>query len=189
MDPEQRLSPEALGALDHFHTGGLRASRELLELVRVRAEDRVLDIGAGLAGPARLLASEFGCRVDCLEISPDYCVGAAMLNRLTGLDDRIEVHEGSALSMLFDDESFDIVWMQTSVEYRDKRKLYEEIYRACWRPPRLPGDGCRRGCAVLLPLPWATDPADNFLVSAEEMQSVLGEWICHRAPEARAMFI
>jgi hypothetical protein len=25
------------------------------------------------------------------------------------------------------------------------------------------------------PLPWATSPADNFLVSADEMQSVLGK--------------
>lgn len=25
------------------------------------------------------------------------------------------------------------------------------------------------------PLPWATDPADSFVVSAEEMRSVLGE--------------
>jgi len=77
LNPEQRLSPEALGALDHFHTGGLRASRELLEVVQFRAEDRVLDIGAGLAGPARLLASAFGCRVDCVEMSADYCAGAA----------------------------------------------------------------------------------------------------------------
>ena len=29
LNPEQRLSPEDLGALDHFHTGGLRALREL----------------------------------------------------------------------------------------------------------------------------------------------------------------
>jgi hypothetical protein len=42
LNPERRLSPEELGALDHFHTGGLRASRELLELARIRAEDRVL---------------------------------------------------------------------------------------------------------------------------------------------------
>ena len=74
LNPEQRLSPEELGALDHFHTGGLRASRELLELAQIRAEDRVLDIGAGLACPARLLASALGCRVDCLELSPDFCV-------------------------------------------------------------------------------------------------------------------
>ena len=54
LNPEQRLSPDELGALDHFHTGGFRASLDLLELAQIRAEDRVLDIGAGLAGsPSR----------------------------------------------------------------------------------------------------------------------------------------
>jgi hypothetical protein len=58
LNPEQRLSPEELGALDHFHTGGQRASRELLEVVPIRAEDSVLDIGAGLAGSAKLVSAE-----------------------------------------------------------------------------------------------------------------------------------
>ncbi len=53
LNPEQRLAPEALASLDHFHTGGLRASRELRELARIRAEDRVLDIGAGPPQQAR----------------------------------------------------------------------------------------------------------------------------------------
>jgi sarcosine/dimethylglycine N-methyltransferase len=86
LNPEQRLSPQDLGSLDHFHTGGLAASLELMELAQIRAGDRVLDVGAGLAGCARLIASANGCRVDCIEMSPDYCAGAALLNRLTGLD-------------------------------------------------------------------------------------------------------
>jgi len=53
LNPEQRLSPETLGALDHFHTGGLHASRELLELARICAEDRVLDIGSRSTRAAR----------------------------------------------------------------------------------------------------------------------------------------
>jgi len=109
LDPEQGLSPEALGPLDHFHTGGLRASRELMEVARIRAKDRVLDIGAGLAGSARLLASAVGCRVDCIEMSTDYCIGAVLLNRLTGLADRVKVHQGSALDLPFPDGSFDVV--------------------------------------------------------------------------------
>jgi hypothetical protein len=32
-----------------------------------------------------------------------------------------------------------------------------------------------KGTTSYFPLPWATDPAENFLVSAEEMRSVLGE--------------
>jgi sarcosine/dimethylglycine N-methyltransferase len=130
LNPEQRLSPEELGALDHFHTGGLRASRELLEVTQIRAEDCVLDIGAGLAGSARLLASTVGCRVDCIELSPDYCAGAVLLNRLTGLEDRIRIHQGSALDLPFPDGSFDVVWMQNvGMNIADKRKLYEQISR------------------------------------------------------------
>ena len=35
LNPEQRLSPEELGAFDHFHTGGLRASREWRQVARL----------------------------------------------------------------------------------------------------------------------------------------------------------
>jgi SAM-dependent methyltransferase len=178
LNPEQRLSPEELGALDHFHTGGLSASRELLELAQIRADDRVLDIGAGLGGSARLLASTCGCRVDCLELSPDYCAGAVLLNRLTGLDDRIDVHKGSALDLPFPDDSFDAVWMQNvGMNIADKRTLYAEICRVL-----KPGGGyafqeMAAGSAATsyFPLPWATDPGDSCLVSAEEMQSVLDD--------------
>lgn len=178
LNPEQRLSPEELGALDHFHTGGLRASRELIKLAKIRAEDCVLDIGAGLAGPARFLASTVGCRVDCLEMSPDYCVGAALLNRLTGLDDKIKVHQGSALDLPFPDDTFDVVWMQNvGMNIADKRKLYGEIYRVLKPGGRYAFQEMAAGetATSYFPLPWATDPADSCLVSAEGMCSILGE--------------
>jgi len=176
LNPEERLSPEELGALDHFHTGGMRASRELLHVARIRAEDRVLDIGAGLAGSARMLASAVGCRVDCIEMSPDYCAGAALLNRLTGLEDRIKVYQGSALDLPFPDASFDVVWMQNvGMNIADKRKLYEEIFRVLDRGGRFAFQEMASGNAApsYFPLPWATDATDNFLVGAEAMRSIL----------------
>ena len=178
LNPEQRLSPEALGTLDHFHTGGLRASRDLMGLAQIRSEDRVLDIGSGLAGPARLLASALGCRVDCIEMSPDFCAGAELLNRLTGLDDRIEVHRGSALDLPFPDDTFDVVWMQNvGMNIADKRKLYVEIHRVLKPGGRYAFQEMAAGkvATTYFPLPWATDPADNFLVPGEEMRAVLGE--------------
>lgn len=178
LNPEQRLSPEELRALDHFHTGRFRASLDLLELAQIRAEDRVLDIGAGLGGAARLLASSLGCRVDCLELSPDYCAGAVLLNRLTGLDDQIEVHQGSALDLPFPDDSFDAVWMQNvGMNIADKRKLYSEVYRVLKPGGRFAFQEMAAGkvATYYFPLPWATDPADSFLASAEEIRSVLGE--------------
>jgi len=176
LNPEQPISPDELGALDHFHTGGLRASRELLEVAKIGAADRVLDIGAGLGGSARLLASTMGCRVDCIEMSPDYCAGAVLLNRLTGLENRIDVHQGSALDMPFSDDSFDVVWMQNvGMNIADKETLYGEISRVLKPGGRYAFQEMAAGKVLTsyFPLPWASDPGDNFLVSAEEMRSIL----------------
>jgi len=178
LDPQQRLSPEALGALDHFHTGGFRASRDLMELARIRTEDRVLDIGAGLAGPARMLAFALGCRVECVELSSDFCAGAVLLNRLTGLDNRIDVHQGSGLDLPFPDDSFDVVWMQNvGMNIADKKTLYAEIYRVLKPDGRYTFQEMAAGeiATSHFPLPWATDSADSFLISIEAMRSLLAQ--------------
>ena len=54
---DQRLSPQQLSALDHFHTRGVAATAELAELVGITADMSVLDVGSGLGGPARYLAA------------------------------------------------------------------------------------------------------------------------------------
>jgi ubiquinone/menaquinone biosynthesis C-methylase UbiE len=178
LDPEQRLTPEQLGALDHFHTGGLRASRELLESAQIQAQDRVLDVGAGLGGSARLLASTVGCHVDCIERSADYCTGAALLNRLTGLEERIRVHQGSALELPFPDASFDVVWMQNvGMNIADKRRLYSEIARVLKPGGRYAFQEMAAGktASSYFPLPWATEPGDNFLVPADQMRRLFAQ--------------
>jgi SAM-dependent methyltransferase len=178
LNPDERITPRQLGALDHFHTGGARASLDLLELARIRGEDRVLDIGAGLAGPARMIASRLGCRVDCVEMSADFCAGAVLLNKLTGLDDRIAVHKGSATRMPFPDGSFDVAWMQNvGMNIADKRGLYTEIRRVLKPGGRFAFQEMAAGDSALsyFPLPWATDPADSFLISTDKMRALLGE--------------
>lgn len=176
LNPEQRLSPKELAGLDQFHTGGFGASRELLEMAKIRTEDRVLDIGAGLAGPARTLASTLGCRVDCLDMSADYCVGARLLNRLTGLEDRVQVHQGSALAIPFPDDTFDAVWMQNvGMNIADKKRLYAEIRRVLKPGGRYAFQEMAAGekPTTYFPLPWATDPADSCLVTVAAMRSLL----------------
>ena len=167
-----------LGPLDHFHTGVLQSSRELMELAQIRADERVLDIGAGLGGCARLLAAETGCRVECLELSADYCTGARLLNRLTGLDDRIGVHLGSALELPFENESFDVVWMQNvGMNIADKPGLYDAIARALKPGGLYVFQEVTAGPepTAYFPLPWATEPADSHLASADEIGRLLAE--------------
>ena len=104
--------------------------------------------------------------------------GTGGLNRLTGLEDRIAVHKGSALDLPFPDDTFDVVWMQNvGMNIADKRKLYSEICRVLKPGGRFAFQEMAAGKAATtyFPLPWASDPADNFLVSVEEMGSLLGE--------------
>ena len=66
LDPE-RLRVEDLTAMDQFHALGLAATLALAELAELRPGERVLDIGAGIGGPARVLAARFGARVTAVE--------------------------------------------------------------------------------------------------------------------------
>lgn len=176
LNPDKRLSPQELGALDHFHTGGVQASLDLIELAQISREDYVLDLGAGLAGCARLIADKLGARVDCVELSPDYCTGATLLNHLTGLQDQINVHQGSALDLPYPDGTYDVVWMQNvGMNIEDKTKLYGEIARVLKPGGRFAFQDVAAGQAATsyFPLPWATEPGHSFLVKAEEMNSLI----------------
>lgn len=178
LDPDRGLAPEDLGALDHFHTGGRLASLDLLELVPIQAYERVLDVGAGLGGPARLVATARGCHVVCLEMSPDYCAGARLLNRLTGLADRVEVQEGSAIDLPFPEASFDLVWMQNvGMNIADKPCFYREVRRVLKPGGRFAFQEIAAGEAgePYFPLPWATEPLDSFLIPVADLRRGLEE--------------
>ena len=177
LNPEGGFGAEDLGMLDHFHTGGRRATVELLELAKLDEAARVLDIGAGIGGPARLLASSAGCQVVCLEISDEFCRAARLLNRLTGLDDRIEVRQGSAMQLPFSDASFDVVWMQNvGMNIADKAKLYAEVARVLRPGGRFAFQEVAAGPAgdPHFPLPWADEPSESYLVGVEVFGELLG---------------
>src|SRR4051794_16573232 len=70
---------DAVAPLDQFHGGGKEATRTLARQAEVAAGMRVLDIGGGLGGPARMLAVEYGARVTVLDLTADYLRAGALL--------------------------------------------------------------------------------------------------------------
>jgi sarcosine/dimethylglycine N-methyltransferase len=102
-----RLRPDDLFEFDQDHYGGLAAVDALARRASIKATSRVLDVCAGLAGPARFLASRRGCRVLALELNAGRVAGAARLTRLVGLDGRVRVVGGDATALPFRDRSFD----------------------------------------------------------------------------------
>src|SRR5262249_38997749 len=76
---DQRLTPQQLAPLDHFHTRGITASAELAKLAGITADMSVLDLGSGVGGPARLLAATTGCRVTGVDLSEPFVEAARYL--------------------------------------------------------------------------------------------------------------
>jgi tocopherol O-methyltransferase len=90
----------------------------------------ILDVGCGIGGSSLYLAKKFGARVTGITLSPVQANRAKERARAAGLQDRTDFQVANALSMPFDDNSFDFVWSLESGEHMpDKAKFLQECYR------------------------------------------------------------
>src|SRR5690348_16427135 len=63
----ETIAIDDLAGIDEFHALGRSATVALAELAGIESGSKVVDIGAGLGGPARFLASRFGAQVTAVE--------------------------------------------------------------------------------------------------------------------------
>lgn len=174
-NPEQ-LTPDDLAPIDHFHTAGKQATLDLMHLAALQAGMEVLDVGGGLGGAARLLATEKGCQVMVLDLTEEYCQVGEMLTARTGLSEHVSFQHGSALDMPFPNPHFDVVWLQhISMNIADKARLYAEIRRVLRPTGRLVFHEVMAGPVqpIHFPVPWAPDPTISFLRPPEEIRTLL----------------
>ena len=57
--------------------------------LRLEPGSRVLDVASGRGGPAILLAREFGCTIDGIEIAPEFHAAAIERASRAGVADRV----------------------------------------------------------------------------------------------------
>ncbi len=190
MDPDA-LQVEDLAQLDQFHGGGADATRALIRRARLQRGMRVLDVGGGLGGPARLIAHDAGCTVTVLDLSEELCRAGELLTARVGLADRVTFQYGNALAMPFPDGAFDVVWMQhATMNIAEKDRLFREIYRVLRPGGRLAMQEMMAGPVgpIQFPVPWAGDASINFLRPSGEIRALLAEigfreleWVDDRA--------
>lgn len=171
----EALSVEDLAPVDNFHMGGLQATRSLMELAGSAQGARVLDVGGGLGGPARLLAEQ-GAEVTVLDATREYCRVGKVLTDLVGLAGKVTFQHGDARSMPLDDRSFDLVWLQhTTMNIDDKPSLFSEMSRVLRPGGRLALHEVMAGAHPMtrFPVPWADERSMSFLASQDAFRSGL----------------
>ena len=103
----ERLTTEDLSIFDEFHIGGREATEFAISKLSLTGDEHILDVGSGIGGAARTIAVHTRCKVSGIDLTPEYVSAAEMLTTMTGLEDKVGFQVASALSMPFDDATFD----------------------------------------------------------------------------------
>jgi ubiquinone/menaquinone biosynthesis C-methylase UbiE len=170
------LAIDDLAPIDELHSRRRQATKELAAMLAPSAGEHVLDIGSGLGGPARYLAKVCGCRVTGIDLTAEFVATAADLSRRTGLADRVDFQQGSALNLPYQDASFDLAWSQNVAMNIDDRPRYLAEMRRVLKPGgRLAIQDVAQGPGGIphYPVMWADTPATSFLRTPEETRALV----------------
>ncbi len=172
------LTVDDLAPIDQFHTRGRDSTLEVVGLAKLKPSDLVLDVGCGLGGTARFLAEQYSCSVAGIDLTEEYISVGKRLTELVDLSNRVELRQGSALEIPYEDEWFDVVWTEhVQMNIADKNRFYSEIARVL-KPggPLLFHDIFRgSGDSPFYPTPWAEDESISALVTETEARSVMAQ--------------
>lgn len=174
----EAITLDHLGAVDQMHVRGHEATLELAQELGLGDGMSVLDLGAGIGGPARVFAARHGARVTALDLTPALCEANRALTALAGLSERVTVVEGDATRLPFDDGAFDrVATIHASMNIERKRSMYREAYRVLRPGGRFGFYDIVAGIVAGLefPLPWASRSTGSFLVSSSTMRALAEE--------------
>lgn len=176
LDLTAPIDPDALAPVDEFHIGGRRATEPFVEALRLAEGDRVVDLGSGLGGPARYVASKTGAFVTGIDLTQEFVEAGRALTDWTGLSDQVRLIEGSVLDLPLDAESMDAAYMiHVGMNIADKAGIAREVARVL-----KPGgtfaiyDVMQVGEGQMdYPAPWAATPEQSALAPPETYEAAL----------------
>jgi ubiquinone/menaquinone biosynthesis C-methylase UbiE len=125
------ITQAVLSAHDQDHYGGTEAVDRLMAQAAITAQDHVLDVCAGMGGPARYIAWKTGCQVTGLDLTASRVIGAQTLTAAAHLTEQVRFVHGNALEMPFDPAQFTCIISQEAFAHiPNKRQLIGQCERA-----------------------------------------------------------
>lgn len=123
------LKIEDISLFDQYHYLGTDAVDDAIRSLNIGSENRIMDIGSGIGGPARYLAKKTGCHVTALELQPDLHNIACSLTKRCGLSEFVEHLCGDILDFSGGHYNFDVlVSLLTFLHIPDRSSLLKKCY-------------------------------------------------------------
>ena len=104
---DKKLEIEDLFPIDQYHARGIAATVDLGKRMPISENDKIIDIGCGLGGPARYFAKQFKCFVTGIDITPSFIEIGNKFNKLTSMSKQVSLLIGDGETLDFEDETFD----------------------------------------------------------------------------------
>jgi ubiquinone/menaquinone biosynthesis C-methylase UbiE len=112
------------------HMGGMRTTRELIELCHIRTGAYVLDVGCGVGATPVYLAKKLDCRVVGIDIADAMIARAQQKVEREHVEDHVELRAANAQNLPFDDALFDAVIAESVITFiPDKARAISECAR------------------------------------------------------------
>lgn len=170
------VSIEQLAPVDHFHARGFPATKELADVLPIKAGQRIVDIGCGIGGPARYLAKRFECHIDGVDITDPFVKAANQLTKLVGMESPVNCVHGDGQRLPYDPKSFDGgISQHVTMNVPDRGAFFGEAFRVL-KPGAffaLTEHGLGDGGEPYHPLPWSKDGSGAYLKRPTETVQIL----------------
>lgn len=170
------LVPAELAGADEFHFGWRPATVRFAQMLAFPAAARILDIGAGLGGPARYFAQVCTVQVAGIDLTEDYVRVARDLTRRCGLSGGVSFQQGNALALPFSDQEFDGAYtVHVAMNISGKQALFAEARRVLKPGGRFGIYDVMRMSdeQIRYPMPWADSVATSFVETPQTYRSWL----------------
>ncbi len=156
---------DVLSGFDQYHYDGAAAVEEGIARLGLASHHRVLDVGSGLGGPARVIAGRTGCKVTALELQSDLHEVAARLTARAGLADMVSHRQGDILEGTPGRFDALFAWL-VFLHIPERERLYQ---RCC--------EALRPGGAM-----YVEDYFERGALTGEERETLAGKVYCRHLP-------
>jgi len=137
LSREEKAEPElsyfelqAYWGVSKPHMGGLKATKELIELCHIDENKYVLDVGCGVGVTPCYIAKKYGCRVVGVDISEKMLSMARERAKRKRAGNRIKFMAADAQNLPFRSNLFDAVISESVNAFvKDKKKAISEYIR------------------------------------------------------------